>query len=341
MKKQMVILLFVFALLSAFRNDAPLLFQAPSYFPKPVYDFQKNPLTAEKVLLGKALFFDPILSKDGKVSCASCHSPYNAFAHSDHALSHGIFDLIGNRNAPALFNLAWQQDFMWDGAINHIEVQALAPISNVKEMGEDIKHIVAKLQASALYRNLFYKAYQDSNITGEHVLKALAQFQLTLVSNHSKYDAVRQGKNVFTEQEKKGYVLFQKNCNVCHTEPLFTNGKFACNGLAVDTTLNDNGKYKISHEPNDSLVFKVPSLRNLRYTFPYMHDGRFKKLSQVLNHYTNTIQPHPNLSKELKDGIHLSSDDKADLTAFLLTLNDSSFVFDTHHQYPKEILNTQ
>ncbi len=336
MMKHLLILLFAFVLLTAFNNEVQSLFHAPNYFPKPSYDFKKNPLTKEKVLLGRVLFFDPLLSIDGKVSCASCHSPYNAFAHTDHSLSHGIFDSIGNRNAPALFNLAWQHDFMWDGAINHLDVQALAPISHPKEMGENINHLVEKLQSSSRYPSLFFKAFKDSAITGENLLKALAQFQLTLVSNHSKYDEVRQGKNSFSEQENKGYQLFLQNCNACHTEPLFTNEQFECNGLSVDTTLNDFGKNRITHLSVDSLVFKVPSLRNLRYTFPYMHDGRFKKLGQVLNHYTNNIQPHPNLSKELKNGIHLSSYYKADLIAFLMTLNDSSFVFNTHHQFPKE-----
>ena len=310
----------------------------PDYFPAPAYDFSRNPLSTQKTELGRALFYDPIFSKDSTISCASCHSPYNAFAHTDHDLSHGINDEIGTRNAPALFNLAWQKSFMWDGAINHLDMQALAPISHPKEMGESIANVVRKLQAKAIYPHLFYKAFQDSMITGEHVLKALSQFQLTLVSADSKYDEVRKGNAEFSEQEKNGYALFKQNCNSCHAEPLFSNYGFANNGLSVDTTLNDFGKAAITHQTTDSLLFKIPSLRNLSFTAPYMHDGRFRKLNQVLNHYISGIQLHQTLSDPLKNPIKLTSNEKTDLLAFLLTLNDKTFVFNPKHQFPKEIL---
>lgn len=309
----------------------------PAYFPKPVYDLKTNPLTVEKINLGKALFYDPILSKDNTISCASCHSSYQAFAHTDHQLSHGINDLIGTRNAPALFNLAWHNTFMWDGAVNHLDVQALAPIAHPKEMNEKIENVVKKLQTSKLYPKLFLKAFKDSIITGEHVLKALSQYQLTLVSAGSKYDRVKQNKAKFTEQEKNGYKLFIENCNACHTEPLFSNYKFANNGLGVDTTLKDQGRYTLTKTSADSLKFKIPSLRNLSYTNPYMHDGRFNKLNQVLNHYIN-IKDNKVLSPELKKSIQLNSNQKTDLIAFLLTLNDSAFVFNPQHQYPKNSL---
>jgi cytochrome c peroxidase len=299
----------------------------PKYFPAPVYNFSKNQLTTSKIELGHHLFYEPILSQDNTISCASCHSPYNAFAHTDHAVSHGINDQVGTRNAPALFNLAWQKKFMWDGAINHLDMQALAPISHPKEMGETIASVVKKLNTSDFYRKLFYRAYGDSAVSGEKLLKALAQFQLTLISANSKYDQVKQRKTTFTVQEAKGYTLFLKNCNACHTEPLFTNYSFASNGLAIDTAFNDFGRWMVTHKSEDSLLFKVPSLRNLSYTYPYMHDGRFKKLQQVIHHYTNGIQLGITLSKELQQPIRLSSDDKVDLIAFLLTLNDREFVF--------------
>lgn len=308
----------------------------PSYFPKPVYDFKTNPLTPGTIELGKVLFYDPILSKDNTISCASCHSSYQAFAHTDHQLSHGINDLIGTRNAPALFNLAWHDKFMWDGAVNHLDVQALAPIAHPKEMAEKIENVVKKLQSAKLYPKLFLKAFKDSIITGELVLKALSQFQLTLVSAGSKYDRVKQNKAKFTEQEQNGYKLFLENCNACHTEPLFSNYKFANNGLNIDTTLKDQGRFTITKQTNDSLKFKVPSLRNLSYTNPYMHDGRFNKLNQVLNHYIS-IKESKVLSPELKKPIQLTSNQKTDLVAFLLTLNDSAFVFNPQHQYPKNI----
>ncbi len=322
----------------AFCTEYISYFNPPEYFPKPEYDFSKNQLSKEKIELGRALFYDPILSKDNTISCASCHSPYNAFAHTDHDLSHGINDEIGTRNAPALFNLAWHKTFMWDGAINHLDMQALAPISHPKEMDESLKNVVEKLQSKKIYPSLFHQAFQDSLITGEHVLKALSQFQLTLVSANSKYDEVEKGLAQFSEQEENGYLLFQKNCNSCHTEPLFSNQTFANNGLPVDTTLNDFGKWMITKVSSDSLRFKVPTLRNLSFTYPYMHDGRFRKLNQVLNHYTKGISKSPTLAKELKNGIQLKPNEKIDLIAFLLTLDDKKFVFDQKHQFPKEIL---
>jgi len=316
-------------LLTAFSSDL-VVFVYPDYFPKPEYNFAENPLSERKIELGRALFYDPILSKDSTVSCASCHSPYNAFAHTDHDLSHGINDSIGTRNAPALFNLAWGKSFMWDGAIHHLDVQALAPISHPGEMGEDIKNVVLKLQNTQEYPRLFEAAFDAKTITGEHLLKAISQFQLTLVSANSKYDSVQRKESSNTVQESKGYELYKSNCSSCHTEPLFTNNNLERNGLEIDTTLNDYGRMNISNNSKDSAYFKVPSLRNLSYTYPYMHDGRFRKLKDVLNHYTS--------NSSLSNGkiINLSSNDKADLIAFLLTLNDREFVFNKKHQFPRE-----
>lgn len=311
----------------------------PAHFPEPVYAFAKNPMSIEKIELGRALFYDPILSKDNSISCASCHSPYNAFAHTDHDLSHGINDQIGTRNAPALFNLAWQESFMWDGAINHLDMQALAPLSHPQEMGERIEHVVQKLQMSATYPRLFYSAFNDSSVTGEHFLKAMAQFQVTLISANSKYDQVKNGREVFTAQETKGYSLFQQHCNSCHTEPLFYNNGFANNGLPIDTTLNDFGKGAISKIGMDSLRFKIPTLRNLSFTYPYMHDGRFRKLNQVLRHYTEEISNSTNTNNDIGEAILLTSNEKTDLIAFLLTLNDKDFVFDKKHQFPRGKIN--
>jgi cytochrome c peroxidase len=309
-------------------------FEKPQNWPKPVYDFTKNPLNPDVIRLGKTLFYDPILSKDSTISCASCHSPYNAFAHTDHDLSHGIRDQIGFRNAPALFNLAWHENFMLDGAVNHLDMQALSPISNPQEMDESLLNICNKLSVNERYLKLFDKAYGDSEISGERILKSLSQFQLTLVSANSKYDSVMRKETHFSNQEQKGYELFKQHCNSCHTEPMFSNFKFADNGLAVDTTLNDIGRMKVSQNKNDSLKFKIPSLRNLQYSYPYMHDGRFKKLSEVLNHYNRGIVQRNGLAPELKDGINLSSNEKVDLIAFLLTLNDKNFVFNKEFSFP-------
>ena len=314
----------------------------PNHFPEPSYNFKKNPTSESKRELGRALFYDPILSLVGTISCASCHSPYNSFAHTDHDLSHGINDQIGTRNAPALFNLAWQKTFMWDGAINHLDVQALAPITHASEMGETLENVINKLQESLIYPELFKSAFGDSVITSERMLKSLSQFQLSLVSANSKYDQMRGGRIQFSEQEEMGYEIFKSNCNSCHKEPMFTNYSFENNGLIVDPTLNDFGRWAITKNPLDSLKFKVPSLRNLSYTYPYMHDGRFRNLKEVVNHYTNEINSNKKvnktLSEELLSPIKLNSNEQKDLIAFLLTLNDQSFVFNTKVHFPKEIL---
>ena len=187
--------LFLFGLLSVFILMAanlpeiihPIHLDYPEYFPEPTYDFSKNPLTAEGVHLGRKLFYESLLSKDNTVNCSNCHLSYTAFTHVDHALSHGINDNIGNRNSLVLMNLAWAKSFMWDGAAHHLDMQALAPISDTLEMGENIANVVQKLQNTPAYPPLFQAAFGDTIITGEHLLKALTQFQLTLISANSKY----------------------------------------------------------------------------------------------------------------------------------------------------------
>ena len=329
-------LLFISFGLGVNKNSLVEIF--PAHFPEPTYDFEKNPLNQETITLGRTLFYDPLLSKDNSISCASCHSPYNAFAHTDHELSHGINDQTGTRNAPGLFNLAWQSSFMWDGAVNHLDVQALAPLTSQSEMGEDLISVINKLQNSPIYPELFTKAFKDSMVTGEHLLKALSQFQLTLISANSKYDKVLREEETYTPQELNGKRLFEKNCNTCHVQPTFSNHEFKRNGLELDFTLNDYGKFNHTKLAKDSFLFKVPSLRNLSYTFPYMHDGRFSSIREVINHYTDGLNDKTSSSQELKEPIRLTSDEKTDLVAFLLTLNDEEFVFNKKHHYPLEIL---
>jgi cytochrome c peroxidase len=331
-----IFLLFVLtlSLLYSFKKKDCQLFVVPKKWPKPEYRFSGNSLKKEIVALGRALFYDPILSADNSISCASCHSPYNAFTHVDHDLSHGIDDRIGLRNSPALMNLAWKKNFMWDGAIVNLDMQSLAPISHPDEMGNTIDKVVASLNHSPRYRKAFFKAFNDSIVTGEYTLKALSQFMLTLVSANSKYDRVMSKKEHFTTQEKNGYLLFQKNCASCHKEPLFTTNEFVNNGLKVDPTLNDFGRMKITVKSSDSLKFTIPTLRNIEYSYPYMHDGRFKKLSQVIQHYSSGIQSSKTLDNRLKEPIALSSNEKVDLLAFLLTLSDKEFIFNSNFNYP-------
>ncbi len=309
-------------------KTTPMPLVVPQGWPTPVYDFSKNPLTKEGIELGRHLFYDPILSRDNTISCASCHLQATGFTHIDHDLSHGIDGKIGTRNSMTLMNLAWSKNFMWDGGVNHLDVQPLAPLSSPVEMDETLGNVVNKLNNSVKYKTLFYKVFEDSLATGQKTLKALSQFLLQLNSYNSKYDKYirKEVGGEFTEQEFNGLQLFRTHCASCHTEPLFTNNDFENNGLPIDTTLNDYGRLKITQNPSDTLKFKVPTLRNIQFSYPYMHDGRFKKLKEVINHYTTT--------DKLTKPILLSANEKVDLIAFLLTLTDTAFLFDKRLGYP-------
>lgn len=299
------------------------------------YDTIANPLTPEKVYLGRVLFYDPILSADSTISCASCHSQYTAFTHVDHPLSHGIDDRIGTRNSPSLMNLAYQNTFMWDGAIHNLDAQALAPISHPDEMGETIEHVVIKLSRLPAYQELFEAAFDSGEITGEHTLKAIGAFMATLESKNAKYDRVLAGEETFTLQEEKGYELFKQYCASCHREPLFAVNEFVWNGLPMDTALNDMGRMKITNNSEDSLHFKVPTLRNVEFSYPYMHDGRFQSLREVLNFYSEELpKGTDHLDERLHQPIQLNDHEKTDLTAFLLTLTDKEFLFNKDFSYP-------
>lgn len=337
MKKSILFATLISVLLVAFQVKKSSELTVPQGWPKPLYNFAQNPLSEAKIQLGRALFYDPILSVNNQISCASCHSQYNAFAHVDHALSHGIDDRIGTRNAPALMNLAWQNVFMWDGSVNHLDMQSLFPITHPDEMGEKIEHVVSKLQLTTNYPTRFYQAFGDSVITGEHLLKSISQFMLILVSQNARYDSMMRNQIRFTPQEQNGYVLFNAHCASCHAEPLFNINSFENNGLPLDTNLNDLGRMKVTHNVLDSLKFKVPTLRNIEFTYPYMHDGRFKKLSQVINHYTSGVLKSTTLSEPLKKPIILTSNEKVDLISFLLTLTDKNFLFNPELSFPKFI----
>ena len=309
----------------------------PQSWPEPVYNFRKNPLDSATIQLGRTLFYDPVLSADSMISCASCHSPYNAFTHIDHALSHGVKDRIGTRNSPVLINLAWGKSFMWDGAVNHLDMQALAPLENHLEMDEKLPHVIQKISRQEKYRRLFRAAFHSEDITGERFLKAISQFMLTLVSSDSKYDRVMRGDNraAFTEREQKGYELFKQHCASCHSEPLFTNQTFQNNGLDPDSVLMDIGRMKVTRKKADSLKFKVPTLRNIERSAPYMHDGRYRSLQMVLFHYSSDIHSSPTLAPQLRNGIRLSEEEKTQVIAFLKTLTDNTFLTNKQFQYPR------
>lgn len=322
---------------SSYENDT-IEFAIPAGWPQPKYDFKKNPLTTNGIELGRLLFYDPILSADSSTSCASCHLQFTNFTHVDHALSHGIYGRKGTRNTLSIMNLAWSTSFMWDGGVNHLEVQPLAPIESSFELNSSLTEIISKLKRSITYLEKFKQAFgPDAEITGEYILKSLAQYMLTLNTYNSKYDKVMRGEDgaAFTEPEQHGYELFKTHCSSCHTEPLFTNNGFANNGLEPDPYLNDGGRIKITGKKEDSLKFKVPSLRNIEVSYPYMHDGRFKNLQMVIFHYNDDIHHTINLAKELKKPMNLSENDKRDLIFFLKTLTDNQFLKDPSIGFPK------
>ncbi|MCY7292635.1 MAG: cytochrome-c peroxidase [Ferruginibacter sp.] len=333
MKIKIIISLFLFItaallMISAAKKmytPSPIAFVIPKGFPAPPTNiFAKNKLTEEGFQLGKKLFYDARLSKDGEVSCASCHQQFAAFATYDHDLSHGVNNSFSKRNAPALINLAWMKEWHWDGGINHLENQPLSPLSAPNEMGEKLDTVLMKIKADKDYSTLFLKAFGDANITTERMLKAITQFSGSLVSANSKYDKLKRGEAAFILPEEKGYEIFKANCNSCHKEPLFTDNSFRNNGITLNR-FADVGRQGSTQDKKDSLKFKVPTLRNIALTLPYLHDGRMQSLDNVLNHYTSLDTSIINLDPLLKKKILLSDKEKKQLTLFLYTLTDTSF----------------
>ncbi len=306
-------------------NTTPLPFLIPAGFPLPPTNiFTKNKLTQEGFDLGKKMFYDDRLSKDGEVSCGSCHQQFAAFATYDHDLSHGVNNSFSNRNAPALINLAWMKEWHWDGGINHLEMQPLSPLSAANEMGEKLDTVILKIKADADYIRMFKAAFGDATITTERMLKAFTQFTGSLVSADSKYDKVTRKEATFILPEQKGYEIFKANCNSCHKEPLFTDNSFRNNGIALNR-FSDIGRQKISQDEKDSLKFKVPTLRNVALTLPYMHDGQMSSLEKVIDHYTTLDTSLINLDPLLTKKINLTEKEKKQLVLFLYTLTDTSF----------------
>lgn len=320
------------------KSDPIIQIVIPKKWPKPVYNFTDQPISVAGFELGRKLFYDPILSRDSSISCASCHLQYTGFTHVDHAVSHGIEGRKGTRNAPALINLAWNKAFHWDGGVNHIEVQGLNPIKHPAEMGNSLEELIKRLKNSDHYPELFRKAFGSDEINTSRMMKALTMFEVSLVSSNSKYDkVVRKEKGVsFTEQEKNGMKIFREHCAACHSEPLFTNTGFSSNGLQIDTSIRDVGRYAITHIGKDSMQFKIPTLRNIEFTFPYMHDGRFRKLKDVINYYSDGIDYRsPYLDARLKKPFRFTEYEKKDLLSFLLTLTDKEFLYDKRFSFPK------
>lgn len=311
----------------------PLKLSYPDSWPSPVYNFKENGLTEEGFQLGRKLFYDGRLSKDGNFPCASCHQQFAAFATFDHNVSHGINNSFTERNAPPLFNLAWQKEFMWDGGVNHLDVQPLSPITGINEMGESIDSVLVKIRKDKVYQKMFFDAFGDKEINTKRMSQALSQFLLMLISSNSKYDRVMAGKDSFNLPERLGYQIFKNKCASCHSEPFFTDFSYRNTGLSQDDFLKDEGRKRITRNADDSLKFKVPSLRNVQLTYPYGHDGRFYSLKEAIIHYREK-KNIPNVDPLVKNGIPLSNFEVGQITAFLYTLTDSVLITDKRFASP-------
>lgn len=315
-------------------QTTPYPWDKPSNFPEPVYDMRKNSLTYEGVILGKMLFYDGLLSRNGTITCGFCHVPEVAFSHTDHVLSHGINDQRGFRNGMGIQNLAWNKSFFWDGGVHDLDLVSISPIQSPVEMGDSLNNVLRKVRSSAKYPALFKAAFGSEEVNSERFLKALTQFMLTLVSANSKYDKYRRGEagGEFNEQEIRGLSLFTQYCGGCHRGELFTDQSFRNNGLLPNPNAvkPDLGRYNVTLIEADRYKFRVPSLRNIASTPPYMHDGRLSNLEKVLNHYTKGIQDNVFLDPLLKVndsvGLPLSQQDQKDIITFLYTLTDSDFL---------------
>lgn len=306
----------------------------PANFPAPLYGPDANPPSAAAFALGRSLFYDPRLSRDGAVSCGSCHQQFVAFAHADHDLSHGVDDRLGTRNAPALQNLRWKPDFFWDGGPKHLETMPLAPLTNPVEMDETLDNVLRKLNADASYVRRFAQVYGRQPIDSYQLLRALAQFTAALTSATSRYDHYVRGEGgaSLSSAEQRGRTLVRQKCATCHATDLFTDESFRNNGLDRSFAA-DSGRAGITSRASDVGRFKVPSLRNVALTAPYMHDGRFATLPDVLAHYDHGVVPSATLDPVLRSaagplGIPLTAAEQADILAFLRTLTDEEFIHD-------------
>src|ERR1043165_6622493 len=307
----------------------------PDSFPPPEYKFEDNPLTKKGFELGRKLFYDGRLSIDGNFPCSSCHQQIAGFGTYEHDRSHGYGNSHTLRNAPVLFNLAWQKYLHWDGAFNSLIEEAAQPITTHTEMAESFQGVIDKLQNDEIYRKMFKEVFYSPVIRPEYILKALAQFTGYMTSANSKYDLYKKGTVTFTASELSGYQVFQAKCATCHPEPLFTDYSFRNIGLPVDPLLNDYGRMRVTGKSEDSLKFKVPTLRNVYISSNYMHDGRFNTLGQCLNHLAMGVQQSATLDPSLTGGIPLSNAESTNLVVFLRTLTDSTFITDPRFAKPK------
>ena len=308
--------------------------------PKPlveVPDSQTNPLSESGIALGKKLFYDKTLSGNNNVSCASCHMQGLAFSDGVALSNVGVSGNQLHRNSPALINLAWATNgLFWDGGSTNLESLAFAPITHPDEMFQNLNQLIQELTAKPEYVTLFQKAFGQS-VTQTGIVKALAQFQRTLVSGNSKYDKFirNEADGILNESELDGLALAEQLCFSCHQTPLLKDNLYHNNGLDDDFSNTAfegmlQGRFRVTNDINDLGKFKTPTLRNIEKTAPYMHDGRFATLEQVIDHYRFGVKNSPSLDSQLKQnnvlGIPLSTTEKAQLIAFLKTLTDNEFL---------------
>lgn len=319
-------------------DPSPYEVELPSHFedelpPMPIPS--DNPLTEEGVELGKRLFFDPVLSRDSTVSCGSCHAPDGAFSDPGNAVSSGVDGVQGERNSMPLFNLAWHDRFFWDGRAESLEEQALDPVTDLEEMDNEWPQVVEDLKDDPDYPRLFYEAFGVEDFDSMHVVKAIAQYERTLISGESKFDRYLQGKTSLSPDEAAGLNVFMAedkgDCFHCHgdpSNPLWTDAEFHNNGL--DQTFTDIGLEETTGNSSHRGLFKTPSIRNLGFTDPFMHDGRFQTIDAVIDHYSEGLVQSPTIDPLMKavgqGGVQLSAQEKQQLKAFLMTLNDTAFV---------------
>ncbi len=284
-----------------------------------------NQFSQKRWELGKKLFFDPIMSSDSSISCASCHSSSLAFS-DDVALSLGVNDRIGTQNAPTLANLAYHPYYTRAGGVPTLEMQILVPIQEHNEFDFNILLIVERLKNNPIYVQMASESYgREPNAFV--ITRALANFERSLISGYSHYDQFENyNKNTLSKSEQRGMDLFfsdKTNCSSCHSDFNFTNYAFENNGLYEEYT--DEGRFRLTQNETDKALFKVPTLRNIELTSPYMHDGSFQTLEEVIEHYNSGGKNHPH-KNALIQPLNLSNKEKKELVAFLKSLTDESFI---------------
>ena len=313
-----------------------------------------NPLTVTKVALGRMLFYDKRLSGNQTQSCADCHGQGDGFSDLDQ-FSEGAEGMLGGRQAMGIFNMAWNHGgFFWDGRAPELRDQALLPIQDPLEMNETIPNVIAKLEAQQTYRDQFIRAFGDEEISELRISLALEAFMFSIVSNQSKYDRFLRGEESLTASEERGRELFfteynpffpdqsGADCAHCHSGVNFENDDYMNNGLDAEGDWDDMGRYDVTEDNADRAKFKVTSLRNIELTPPYMHDGRFNTLEEVVEHYNSGIEDSPTVDPALQatisTGLMLTEQDKADLVAFLKTLTYHTIATDERFDNPWDLL---